>query len=449
MRFTPTAKLFLASGAIIATAAGASPAATVQVRVQETVAIFPSLEPDFAPLPGFAMLSRRTSAGWGATRVRATSALGRLGISHETTVCGPSLAVNTLTCHSLPTSRFLADLPIPGFLSTHPVYFEDSWLVATTKGFLVRMRRSALQTNAQPATRPEHFSFWGAESRKAMGSLKSTGQWNGDAFLWSYSLGSEIVGSPVIFEKNYYAVATNQYLYAIDVATGQPKWTLRLAPDTALRLEATPLTTIPSEGQILVGTSEGTLVAVSAQNGSLAWRHRLETTPGQRFAGIAAKPLVLEKSIVVSSAEGITERISFERCSTGSAHCTGDNRAVEWRYNVGSIAEPRRFDNGIAIGGQNGTVALLESRSGAVRWKANVFSGGVIASMDAVFLAGNEYLVVASTEGAIAVLSNVGKVLSTTAPVGEVTGEFFAGHEASEVCLSFVTPGLRCFRLFL
>ncbi len=426
----------------------ASEAAPHRVRLQQTAAVFPSLEPEYAPLPGFAMLSRRTSAGWGFLRVRsATASTHTLPSLHETLVCGPSLAVNTLTCHALPLSRFVTDIPIPGYVSATPLFHDDSWITSTTKGFVVRMRRAITNAGSQPAQRSEHFSFWGAESRKAMAGLKADGQWNGDAYVWSYSLGTEVVGQPLVFNKTYFAVAANQFLYALDVATGQPRWTLRLAPDTTLRLEGAPLTTIPSENQILVGTSEGGLLALASQNGAVAWRHRLGTLGGERFQSIVAKPLVHEKSVIASSAEGVTERFSFEQCAPGNTLCTGENRNIEWRYPLGSIASPKRFNTGVALGGHDGTIVLLDPRSGALRWKTNAFPGGVVASLDTVLLGGAEYLVAASTQGAVAVVNPVGQVLDSSAPVGEVTGEFFAGHEPSSLCLSFVTPGFRCFNV--
>jgi hypothetical protein len=196
-----------------------------------------------------------------------------------------------------------------------------------------------------------------------------------------------------------------------------------------------------------VGTSEGSFLALSSQNGSIAWRHRLGTSGGERFHTVVAKPLVYEKSIIASSAEGVTERFSFERCASGNTLCTGDNRNIEWRYPLGSIASPKRFNNGIAIGGHEGTVVLLDPRNGAVRWKTAAFPNGVVASLDSVLLDGVEYLVAASTTGALVIFNNSGQVLDSTAPVGEVTGEFFAGHQPSSLCLSFVAPGFRCFNV--
>ncbi len=453
MNFFRSVSFFLATGAVIGMATCAASIATAaqvnRVQLRETTAVFPSLEPEFAPLPGFAMLSRRNSVPWGATRFRASGALGRVGSVRETVVCGPSLAVNTLTCYALPVSRFVVDIPLPGALSSAPVFYDDSWIATTTKGFAVRMRRDVAAASAQPALRSDHFSFWGAESRKTMAQLKRDGQLSADSYIWSYSLGTEIVGQPLVFEKTFFAFGANQFLYALDVATGRPRWTLRVAPDTSLRLEAAPLAAVPSENQILVGTSEGILLALSAQNGAIVWRHRLDFSPGQRFPAIVAKPLVYEKSVIVSSAEGSTERVSFEKCSVASDKCNGDNRAVEWRYPLGSIAAARRFDNGVVIGGHEGTVVLLDPRNGAVRWKTPAFSVGAVASMDSVLLAGTEYLLVAFTEGSIAVLDRVGKILDVLPPVGESTGEFFAGHDPAEVCLSFVTPGFRCFSLSL
>ncbi len=422
-------------------------AAFERVRLTEVSASFSSLEPELASGSGFALLPRRTSASFSSARGRVGTQNNALGFVYESLACGPSAAVNTLTCRSLPSARFAVDIPTPGFVSSTPLFFEDSWIVGTTKGFLVRFRKQQGMDGFAPQLRSEFLGFWGSESRKVMNKARGS-ESERLGFQWSYYLGSEVVGSPVVFEKTVFALAANQFLYAIDVATGQPRWTLRLAPDSTLRLEALSLVPLFGRGELLVGTAEGALMAVSAKTGAVSWRHRLESVSGERFRTIVAKPLVLDKGVVVSSAEGVTELLGFGKCSKDDSNCVADDRAIEWKYLLGSVASARSFDSGIALGGSEGSVVLLDPRNGALRWRVSVFSGAAVASMAVVSASGKDFLAVAAVDGSMVLLDKFGRTADALSAVGEVVGEFFPGHEANEICLSYATPGFRCFGVF-
>jgi outer membrane protein assembly factor BamB len=421
-----------------------SMSASAAPRLIETASAFSSVEPEFGPGSGFALLPRRTSASFSGARGRVGISANAFGAQYESVVCGPSAAMHTMTCRSLPTAQFLTDIPIPGFVSATPFYFEDSWIVGTSKGFLARFRKQQGSDALLPPLRAGALNFWGAESRKTMGKIRS-GENERVGFQWSFYAGSEVIGSPIVFEKTVFAVAANQFLYAIDVSTGQPRWTLRLAPDSTLRLESAALAPLYGRGEILVGTAEGVLMSISAKTGAVSWRRRLEAVQGERFRSIVAKPLVLENGIVVSSAEGVTEFLGFGKCTKEGVNCSSDERIVEWKYSLGSLSSPRLFDGGVALGGHEGSVVLLDPHSGALRWRVSVFPGASVASMAVVSVAGRKLLVASSFDGAVALLDNSGRALDVMPSFGEVAGEFFAGHEGNDICLSYATPGFRCF----
>jgi outer membrane protein assembly factor BamB len=404
-------RVLLASSLFALTLSGTAKAFE-RVRLTEVSASFSSLEPEFGPGTGFALLPRRTSAPFSSARGRLGAQNNALGFVYESLACGPSAAVNTFTCRSLPSARFAADIPVPGFVSSAPLFFEDSWIVGTTKGFLVRFRKQQGVDGFAPQLRSEFLGFWGSESRKVMNSARGS-ESERLGFQWSYYLGSEVVGSPFVFEKTVFALAANQFLYAIDVTTGQPRWTLRLAPDSTLRLEALSLVPLFGRGELLVGTAEGALMSVSAKTGAVSWRHRLDSVSGERFRTIVAKPLVLDKGVVVSSAEGVTEFLSFGKCSKDDSNCVADDRAVEWKYRLGSVASARFFDSGVALGGSEGSVVLLDPRNGALRWRVSVFGGAAVASMSVVSVSGKDFLVVAAVDGSMVLLDKFGRVVAS------------------------------------
>jgi hypothetical protein len=406
--------------------------------------------PEFPPLPS------RTGVGFGSAGRSSVSSAGQPGKGAATgkrrfPVCGPSAAINTMVCYGLDTGSLLGEFPIPGALSTTPVFFEESWLFGTSEGFLVRTNR-VIGGQVNPFFENSRLpAFWGAEARKEMAAMRKNSI--PAEYKWAFYTSAEFTGTPIVVNNVVLALASNQFLYALDWNTGRVLWTLRLAPDASMRLLGDSLALLPGrkEGEVAVGTSEGLFLGVSVANGQVQWRHRMPTAPGERFHAAMAKAKPLDRSLLLTSAEGVIQKVAVERChsegSDGSGRCAGDSRFVEWSYSIGTTFTPVVSGNRVLVGGEDGSVVMLDGgRSGALMWRKPLFHLPVVA-MTSLPAQSPEYVLVVSASGEVVLLDFSGKVRGVIAPLGVPVGEFIAGRSGDEACLSFSIPGLRCFSI--
>lgn len=430
--------------------------------IVETLSVTPSRTGElFSPQTAFP-LPARTSASFGGpvdTRGISLATVGRYAVSQSVAAgtlldgsvslaalpyCGPSPVMNTLACYNAFTGELTDEFPLPGTISATPIFFDGSWFLGTSKGFFVRTEGTGLRST--PVIGGRQKVFWGGESLQAMRALRPRTSLDGpekpdapsavyrtgerQGWRWHHTAAAEFVGTPVIQGNMIYALSANQYLYAFELTSGRVAWTARLAAESPLRLMGVSLAATSKE--VIVGTDEGVVQGLDPQRGGVLWRHALPLRGQDRFRAIVASPLIVGRSFIVSNAESMTQRVSL------------DGRAVEWSFPVGSVAQARSDETAVYIGGQDGSVASLESRSGALRWKMAVSRDTPIAS---VFLVRkHNSLLIANKKGAITLLdAPTGKILAQTAPVGDAVGEFFTGHGESDACLAYSNGGFRCY----
>lgn len=374
-------------------------------------------------------------------------------------ICGGSPERNTINCFDLnKNGQFLASYPIPGFISATPIFHDESWLIATSKGFILRVEANK-ENNYLPRLGEDNIALWGAYSRKYMAQykpkpvysdqLKSSTTESDNALQapppntnWIYSTSSEIVGTPIVQNDLAYVFSANQYLQAIDWHTGKLAWSLRLSPDTNLGLLNNSLTYTNSE--LIVGTNLGTLLFINPKNGNILWtwqipeatalqreQTQLPTGP-DRFASIIAKPFLFEDNIVASNTDSMTQKISLI------------SKTALWSYPIGSVAQPKKLNDNIFIGSSAGKVLALNFQSGELLWSSDLTLGS--SPIMSLFITKSEVLLAATAKGQIFMLDpSNGKILAQNLPIGEINGEFFAAYENSDACLSFSQNGFRCF----
>lgn len=471
------------------------PFASGSMQVIESLTIYPVKSSELPAPTSYIKLPERTSATFGSpldARTLSLANVGRYDLTQSlfqgtvlesslafavVPACGPSPSFNTLVCYNLLGGERLDELPIPGALSTTPIFFDGTWIFGTTQGFFIRTEGTSVRTT--PSLGGSHTAFWGGAARRSMQILrnrtanstaKSTaslsaggaqvpgsgaGPSGGDsgalpkgatptteglaqnaAFLplgwkWFHTGSAEFIGTPIVSGSLVYALSANQFLHAFDLVTGRLVWTSRLAPEAPLRLSGAALTATPRE--ILVGTDEGAVLAFDPKDGTAIWRYLVNSQSEDKFRAIVASPLVLGRSMVVSNAESATQRVSL------------DGRTVEWSYPVGSIAQVRADESAVYLAGTDGSVTSLESRAGTLRWKVLASPDSPIAS---VFVSRKKnVLFVATKKGEVSILDlKRGHTLSRLTQVGDVVGEFFAiPGEVSDVCLGFSHAALRCY----
>jgi outer membrane protein assembly factor BamB len=426
-----------------------------------------SASPTLSGIPYLSKATTRPQRVWASfggvldPKSFSTSQLGRYGVSRFPLVgtvlephlnvsvvpfCGGSPALSSLSCYNLVSGEFLSDFPIPGALSTQPIFFDGSWLFGTTKGFFIRTFGTSLQST--PLLGGEHVGFWGGAARRMMKGMKPRASIDGpekptdplavyrnsqrEGWKWFVSSGYEFIGTPVVFGTQVYVLTANQYLLALDSETGRSLWSVRLAPETNLRISGSPL--VATAKEVLVGTDDGHILALSPKDGSVVWRHMLPVKGTEQFKGIVATPLTIGRSVVFSNAENLTQRLSL------------DGKTLEWEYAEGSVAQVRSHGASVYLGTQKGTIVSLDLRTGALQWKMAVSPESPIAS---IYLATQKGVVIAANKkGALFALDlQKGTLIASTPAVGEVVGEFIPGVGESDACLSYAQGGFRCYSM--
>lgn len=378
-------------------------------------------------------------------------------------ICGGSPEQNTMNCFDLNKSgQYLASYPVPGSLSTTPVFADNSWLIGTAKGFLLRVEANK-ENKYLPTLGNTNTALWGTYARKYMASFRPKPIYLEQAkqatpvpntetnkevtalspgIKWIFPASSEFVGTPVIHNGFVYIFSANQYLQALDWNTGKLAWALRLAPDVNLRLASNAFVVTSSE--VIVGTDLGTLLILNPKNGNIVWSWQIPgATPSQReqtqlpsgpdrFTSIVAPPLLNDRNLIVSNAESMTQNISL------------DTKSALWSYPIGSVAQPKKYKESIIIGSSTGNIISLNDQSGNLLWSTKITDD--LSPIMSLFITKSEVILAVTSRGQIFMLNPVnGKILAQNLPIGEVNGDFFAGYDKVDACISFSQNGFRCF----
>src|SRR5580765_1823933 len=122
-------------------------------------------------------------------------------------------------------------------------------------------------------------------------TVLSTSNVKGLHQLWKATTEGELSGSPVLVGDVVYVGSSDRSLYAFKASNGTLKWKARLGDE----VEATPAVV---EGVVYVGCWDGYLYAFDASTGALRWKAR---TGGPIDAG---SPLVAGGIVYASSLDG-------------------------------------------------------------------------------------------------------------------------------------------------
>lgn len=199
-------------------------------------------------------------------------------------------------------------------------------------------------------------------------------------------------------------------------------------------------TTAPAyyEGRVFVAFQHGTLVALDAGSGKIAWKRTIQ-------GGLQSSPVVVDGRLFIGSEEGTV--YSFD---------AGSGKEI-WSYRAGSpVKTSASINRGtVYFGNYSGTVFALDAKTGKPRWKTNTAStspggsGGFYSSpavaAGKVILARNDGIVYAfdessgrqawffKTEGAVYGSPAVAKVPGNplTAYIGSYDSNLYAVNVSS------------------
>lgn len=206
--------------------------------------------------------------------------------------------------------------------------------------------------------------------------------------VWTQDVGgktSPAVADGVVYVGSGGARPTNSgagRVFAFDAADGARVWRARIDEKVTKRCQQTV-----ADGRVLVGGHQGTLFALDAQNGDVAWRYSVGD-------GILSSPAVADGVAYVGSGhwEAAGRHVHAIDVADGSRR---------WRSDAGApvFSSPAVADGVVYVGDEAGTVSALAAGDGSVVWRADV--GGAINAAPVV-LDGTVF--VATSDGIVTAL---------------------------------------------
>ncbi|NIP84651.1 MAG: PQQ-binding-like beta-propeller repeat protein, partial [Planctomycetales bacterium] len=168
--------------------------------------------------------------------------------------------------------------------------------------------------------------------------------------LWQFKAEeSSFLATAVIADRTVYVGDTDRHFYAIDLATGKPRWSF-VSPTGFTAAAAV------GDGQVFVGDSDGVFYCWNAASGELVWKH-------ETAAEINSSGNWYQKSVLVGSQDGTLYRF-------GAA----DGQVI-WRYTIeasgGIQCSPTLAGDRAFVCGCDGQLHILD-----------VAAGGSLATLD-------------------------------------------------------------------
>ncbi len=226
---------------------------------------------------------------------------------------------------------------------------------------------------------------------------------------WSFQTDGAIWGAPSVSKGTVYVGSDDGNLYAVDAQNGSLRWMfptqgiIRSRPSFAGRL-------------VYVSSDDGNLYAVDTESGAMTWRAEIgnllpraareklgtDTAP-TGWDDMQSSPVVADDRVFVGSLDGKMYALD---AATGG---------VRWTFQAGQKirATPTVKSGSVYIGSWDGTTYALDAQTGVLIWSTPL--GGQVQTTALV------------TNGVVYAASRKASVVALDAPTGDVIYEFDYG----------------------
>jgi outer membrane protein assembly factor BamB len=228
------------------------------------------------------------------------------------------------------------------------------------------------------------------------------------AQAWSASLGAPVHGSMVMAFNRLYAASADDAIHALDPATGRILWTYRRPAlgGTSIRGGGHPSAV---DGRIWVGFSDGALVALEPQTGTVEveriYRDNL------KFMDLDAKVIGWKDGLLISTYDG---RLRHTR----------KDGSLLWEFGAGGARAPIVAEGDIIyLPASDGNVYAISGSTGRELWRYSL-RRGVPTGMALIASGAEKYLVVAGSQERLIVLNAATGAMETQVSLGRGSGSF-------------------------
>jgi outer membrane protein assembly factor BamB len=177
---------------------------------------------------------------------------------------------------------------------------------------------------------------------------------------WKYELKNPIVSRPTVSQGRVFVTTTDDTIYAFDAGTGKWLWHYRRrsSPIATIYGASAPLV---DKNEVLAGLSDGFLVTLSVEDGTLKWEKKLHF--GTRFTDVNAHPVLVNGVIYIPSYDGSLYALGRQK---------GD---VIWRFDAGGSKEVVVEGSRIFLPSSEGSIYAIQKDTSKVLWKFELDSG--------------------------------------------------------------------------
>lgn len=172
--------------------------------------------------------------------------------------------------------------------------------------------------------------------------------------IWSFPTRTENLGAPLLYQGVIYFISGNNVLYALDSKSGKQLWIYNRGDASSLSIRGS---TKPAamKNHVYAGFSDGYLVSLNINDGSLSWERRLSAN--LRFVDIDASPVVDENNIWVSSYDG-------------ALYCLSRlDGQIQWRFDEGGSVPVTIDGDKLYFASLNNNISVLNKKTGSELWK--------------------------------------------------------------------------------
>jgi len=178
--------------------------------------------------------------------------------------------------------------------------------------------------------------------------------------IWKYEVKNSLISKPTFAGGRLFATTADDTVYAFDAGTGKWLWHYkRRSPQTAtIHAVSTPLV---DGANVLVGMSDGFIVSLSVEEGTLKWERQLNN-PG-KFIDVDAGPVLAGDVIFQPSYDGALYALKRK---------TGE---VQWKFEAGGSKQIVADEASLYLPSNNGFIYSLNKSSGKLNWKFELDKG--------------------------------------------------------------------------